>query len=117
MASNIEIERFLKDFKTKLSFWGLLIRSDREKNFNTMKALEFSINDVKNELKGLEVTHFSDGPIKETIYGGADMWVFGKPIQGKEVYIKITIGQPSNQVLCISFHFAEQSLNYPYKNI
>jgi hypothetical protein len=80
-----------------------------------MKALEFSINDVKNELASLELFHFSDGPIHETLYGGTDMWVFGKFIQGEEVYIKITMGQSSSQVLCISFHFAEQPLNYPYK--
>lgn len=116
MASINEIEGFLRDFKIKLGFWGLLIRSDRDKNFETMKALEFSINDVKNELGELELVNFSDGPIKDKLYGNADMWVFGKFIQGKEVYIKITLGHPSAQVLCISFHFAEHLLNYPYKN-
>jgi hypothetical protein len=115
MASINEIEGFLRDFKFKLGFWGLLIRSDRDKNFKTMKALEFSINDVKNELAGLEFVNFSDGPIEEKLYGNADMWVFGKFIQEEEVYIKITMGQPGSQVLCISFHFAEQPLNYPYK--
>ena len=115
MASITEIEVFLRDFKFKLGFWGLLIRSDRDKNFKTIKALEFSINDVKNELAALELVNFSDGPIEEKLYRDADMWVFGKIIQGAEVYIKITMGQPGSEVLCISFHFAEQPLNYPYK--
>jgi hypothetical protein len=115
MASTTEIEAFLKDFKQKLGFWGLFIRTDREKNFKTMTALGYSLNDVKEELQGLEVIHYSEGPLKETLYGGADMWVFGKQIQGQEVYIKITMGRLSDKVLCISFHFSLEALNYPYK--
>ena len=115
MVPTTEIEAFLKDFKQKLGFWGLIIRSDRDKNFRTMTALEYSFNDVKRELAGLELIHFVDGRLKDTLYKSADMWVFGKQIQGQEVYIKITMGQPNEKVLCISFHFSEEALNYPYK--
>ena len=115
MASKTELEGFLKDFKQKLGFWGLLIRSDRDKNFKTMTALEYSFNDVKKELSGLEIVHYAKGPLKDTLYRDADMWVFGKLIQGQEVYIKITMGQPGDKVLCISFHFSEETLIYPYK--
>ena len=80
-----------------------------------MLELEFSIDDVKRELSLLEVVNFSDGPTQEKLYGGADMWVFGKTIQSKEIYIKITMGQPSDKVLCISFHFSEQPLVYANK--
>jgi hypothetical protein len=115
MASKDQIEAFLRDFKYKLGFWGLFIRTSRDKNFVTMTQLEYSIEDVKNELKGLEFRDYAEGPVEETLYKGADMWVFGKVIQSKEIYIKITMGQPSSKVLCISFHFAEGPLNYPYK--
>lgn len=81
-----------------------------------MTTLEYSIHDVKGELASLESVHYAGGPSKDTLYNSADMWVFGKQIQGKEVYIKITMGQPSDKVLCISFHFSEETLNYPYKN-
>ena len=115
MATKAEIEAFLKDFKYKLGFWGLFVRSDRGKNFTTMLQLEYSIDDVKKELKELDVTDYSEGPLQEILYKGADMWVFGKFIQSEEVYIKISMGQPSAKALCISFHFAEKPLNYPYK--
>lgn len=115
MASEIEIERFLKDFKFKLGFWGLFFRSERGKNFETMLALEYSVEDVKKELKELEVFHYAEGPKMETLYKGADMWVLGKMIQSKEVYIKISMGQPNDKALCISFHFSEGPLTYPYK--
>ncbi len=116
MATKDEIERFLKDFKYKLSFWGLFIRSDRDKNFKTLTELEFRVEDVKKELNELSIVHFSEGPVKETLYKGADMWIFGRAIQGKEVYIKISMGQPSDKAICISFHFSDYSMTYPYKS-
>jgi hypothetical protein len=44
------------------------------------------------------------------LYGGADMWIFGKTIKGQEVYIKITLGFAGAQVICISFHVAEHPM-------
>jgi hypothetical protein len=119
MATKEGIEHFLGDFKYKLGFWGLFIRSDRDKNFKTLTVLEFRVEDVKkelNELNELNVVHYSEGPVKETLYNGADMWIFGKVIQNKEVYIKISLGQPSDKAICISFHFSDYSMTYPYKS-
>jgi len=92
MATEEDVEQFLRDFKYKLRFWGLFFRSDRDKNFKTLTALEFRLEDVKKELDELGVNHYAEGPIKEVIYQGADMWIFGKLIQNREVYIKITMG-------------------------
>jgi hypothetical protein len=44
------------------------------------------------------------------------MWVFGKMVKKKEIYIKITIGMVNNQTICISFHIAEFDMNYPFKD-
>ncbi|GAA5030811.1 hypothetical protein GCM10011506_22030 [Marivirga lumbricoides] len=110
-----EVESFLKDFKHKLGFWGLLFRSDRTKNFSTMLALEVSVNDIKSTLNDLRVSDYSEGPLEEVLYKGSDMWVFGKVIKKKEVYIKITMGLPSDKVICISFHIAEKKMKYPLK--
>lgn len=115
MAAKEEIERFLIDFKHKLGFWGLIFRSDRDKNFKTLTTLEYQIKDVKKELNELELANYSQGPVEEMFFGGAAMWIFGKSIQGKEVYIKITMGQASDCAICISFHFAEYMMKYPYK--
>lgn len=116
MASVSEIEGFLRDFKHKLDFWGLIFRSDRGKNFTTIIQLEYNIADVKKVLRELELGDYAEGPLEETLYNGADMWVFGKWFQAKEVYIKISMGLPSDKAFCISFHFSDRALNYPYKN-
>ena len=44
-----------------------------------------------------------------------DMWVFGKDIKGREVYIKIMLGGNNCQTICISFHIAEHPLSYKFK--
>ena len=116
MAARTDIEAFLRDFKIKLDFWGLIFRVDRGKNFETLLQLEYSIENFKKELKELSVQHYSEGPMIETLNQGPDMWVFGKTIQSKEVYIKISMGPQNDKVLCISFHFSERPMNYPYKN-
>jgi hypothetical protein len=115
MASKAAVESFLQDFKYKLGFWGLLIRTERGKNFETIKQLEYSIEDVKKELRDLAIVNYAEGPLSDVLYKGADMWVFGKMVQSKEVYIKIALGQPGSKVICISFHFAEHAMMYPYK--
>ena len=33
-----------------------------------------------------------------------------------DIIIKITLGQPNNSTICISFHLAEHPMNYPFKN-
>ena len=52
--------------------------------------------------------------IDEASFG--DMWVFGKDFNGSELYIKISMGAPRSNTICISFHEAEHHLNYPFKN-
>lgn len=116
MVSVVEIEAFLKDFRYKLGFWGLLFQNRTNlKNFHTLTELEFRVDDVKRILKELEATDYVEGPCKDVLYRNADLWVFGRKIKKQEVYIKITMGQPNSNVICISFHFAAHTLIYPYK--
>jgi len=80
-----------------------------------MLDLEIS-KDYRNKvLKELTVEDYSDGPLPENLHGGSDMWVFGKLVKGKEVYIKISMGAFGGNVICISFHIAEHKMNYPHK--
>ena len=58
---------------------------------------------------------FKEGPVKEELNRGADMWVFGKTIKKREVYIKITMGTIGSSVICISFHLAQHKMNYPLR--
>ncbi|HMX40280.1 MAG TPA: hypothetical protein PKD78_08135 [Saprospiraceae bacterium] len=111
----IHVEEFLADFKVKLTIWGLILRSDRQKNTQTLADLELGVSDVKQILGSLHAVDYAQGPLLDRMFGGADMWVFGQQIKGREIYIKITMGRPGSGVICISFHFAEYPMSYPFK--
>jgi hypothetical protein len=115
MATINEIKAFLQDFHIKMDIWGIIVRDDRGKNTQTILDLEITKAHRNKVLKELEVEDYSDGPKEEKLYGGADMWVFGKTVKEKEIYIKITMGVHGSKVICISFHIAERKMSYPYK--
>jgi hypothetical protein len=73
--------------------------------------------DFRNKvLEALVVTDYVEGPNPDELHKGSDMWVFGKKVKEKEIYIKITMGSFGAQVICISFHIAEHGMIYPYKS-
>lgn len=113
MATSHEIQSFLTNFKLKLNIWGVVFLDKRPKNLQTLLDLEIFPNERLEILKTLQVKDYSDGPLQEKLYNGADMWVFGKAVKKQEVYIKITMGIPDKQVICISFHIAEHPIRYP----
>lgn len=115
MSTEAEVAFFLKDFKEKMKFWDVLFRDDRGKNAQALVALELRPIDRKAILEELETKDYSEGPLQEKLYGGADMWVFGQTVKKKEVYIKITLGAMGSSVICISFHLAQYKMNYPLK--
>jgi hypothetical protein len=115
MSTEAEVASFLKDFKEKMKFWDVLFRDDRGKNAQALVDLELRPIDREVILEAIETKDYSEGPLKEKQYGGADMWVFGKAIKKREVYIKITMGAMGGSVICISFHLAQHKMNYPLK--
>lgn len=115
MISKTEVATFLKDFSEKMRFWDVLFRDERGKNTQALLDLEFRPIDRNIVLQALEIKDYSEGPVEEKIYGGADMWVFGKTIKKRDVYIKITMGPIGSSVICISFHLAQHKMNYPFK--
>jgi len=113
MLSESEVGAFLKDFKVKMKIWDVLFRDDRGKNLQALIELEITPSERKKVLEQIEIKDFSEGPLIENLYGGAEMWVFGKTVRKKEVYIKITMGVINSSVLCISFHLAQHKMQYP----
>ncbi len=109
------VAQFLKDFKLKMAIWDVLFRDDRGKNTQTLTTLELRPIERKKVLEALEAIDYSEGPIEEKLYGGSAMWVFGKIVKKKEIYIKVTMGAPGSNVICISFHLAEHKMSYPLK--
>lgn len=115
MATRNEVEQFLDQFKVKLDIWGIFFLDNREKNKETMSFLNFRNMDRLNVVKSIEVEDYSEGPIKDQLNGFGEMWVFGKDVAGQEIYIKITLGRPGSNTICISFHIAEHPILYLYK--
>lgn len=115
MSAEPEVAAFIKDFKEKMKFWNVLFRDDRGKNAQALVDLELRPIERKAILETLETKDYSEGPLQEMLYGGANMWVFGKTIKKKEVYIKITMGAMNSSVICISFHLAQHKMQYPLK--
>jgi hypothetical protein len=118
-ATKEEIEAFLDDVR-KTSHNSFDLRSKKE-NRDTITALGYTNRDVINEICSLSPRDYSEGPLSEHSTTN-EVWIFGKIIHGKEVYIKFKLiginnsGQEIDTVHCLSFHFARECLNYPHRN-
>lgn len=115
MATKSEVERFLKDFKVKMSIYQIIFFDDRGKNAQALLDLDISPISRKETITNLKVEDYSEGPLEEKMHGMLPMWVFGKTVKKQEVYIKISMGFENSQTICISFHPAEHPMNYPLK--
>jgi hypothetical protein len=111
-----QVQSFLQDFKVKLGIWGIIFRDERGKNVQALLDLDITPAFREKIVRELVATDFCEGPLAEKLYGGADMWVFGKVVEGQEVYIKISLGFAGTKVICISFRVAQHILKYPLKN-
>ena len=116
MVTKEEIRVFLEEFNLKMNILDILFRDNRGKNAQALVDLELRPIDRKKILEGLKVLDYVEGPLEEKLYGGADMWVFGKEIKSKEVYIKISMGFVGVSVICISFHLSEYPMSYPFRH-
>jgi len=115
MASKQEVETYLKELKVKIKIFGMLFLDGRGKNQQTLHDLEISPAKRKEIIGSLKAEDYSQGPLDEKMHGILPMWVFGKQVKKKEVYIKVSMGIENNRAVCISFHIAENPLNYPFK--
>jgi hypothetical protein len=115
MGQREDVEAFLNDFKQKLRSFGMVFLRSRGENLKTVLELELSENSVREHLANLTVENFYKGPSKDSD-DGPDLWEFGKRIEGREVYIKITKGNFNKPVVCISFHFPIRTITYPFND-
>ena len=125
--SREKVEQFLAELKSILSSpsfnpardLDILPKKKSESVFdpyttaNTLLALGFNNEDVRNELLKIGVENYA-----ETLVDGMDatlppFYVFYRNIQSREVYIKVKIRDSvTGKIFCISFHFAR----YPAPN-
>jgi hypothetical protein len=115
MVPKKEVEKYLKELKVKMEIFGILFLDDRGKNQQTLHDLEISPAKRKEIISSLKVEDYSQGPLDEKMRGILPMWVFGKQVKKKEVYIKVSMGNENNGAVCISFHIAEHPMNHPFK--
>ncbi len=114
MSDPHEIANFLRQMKDKVGVFDIVFL-DRPKNFQTLVELEITPAERRDTIMDLETRDYYRGPLSEDWHGAHEMWVFGKEVKGKEIYIKICLGAPNSRVVCISFHIAEYPLTYPFQ--
>ena len=117
-ANKEQVERFLKSFQERMRFTvPPIIYTDRDKN-NLQQLATIDITGKQRDeiIQGLIYTDYMEGPYKNNKEGQGDVWVFGKTVNGTELYIKIFInmilGRPN---ICISFHISSAPNTYPLK--
>ena len=121
------VKAFLEDLKEVLGDEDfdidknlLIIRSRKDEieystNY-TLVDLEYDSFDVVERLKELTVAEYSETLIDKDDDKPPLLFVFGKDINAKLVYIKFKIkGETDKKVLCLSFHYAKYDMKFPYK--
>lgn len=110
-----EIEIFLTEFKQKLKIFDVAYHrsDDNSSAFVDLDIIPKHRNDI---LLKLTFKDYYKGPNPD-LYDpyGAPVWEFGKVVNNKEVYIKISLGSQGKPVICKSFHLPKRKIKYPYK--
>jgi hypothetical protein len=107
------IGRFLKKFKTVARRRGVDF-IPREAFIQTLASLGITRSICHDELLGLAVEDYCQGPEDNRDRLG-EVWVFGKHMEGKEIYIKLKLAKVGKETIakCLSFHIAEFPLCFP----
>ena len=123
----VEVTAFLKELKVFLEKGDfnvdtdfVLIRKNKKGDVEhstpyTLLDLEYDIEDVVDRLKELTVEEYSETKIDKYDLDPPLLLVFGKYINRKLIYIKLKIkGDQKRHVLCVSFHYAKDKMEFPY---
>lgn len=81
----------------------------------TLLDLNYDAEDIVERLKELTVEEYSETKIDTDDVNPMQLYVFGKDISGKLIYVKLKIkGDQQKYVLCVSFHYAKEQMSFPY---
>lgn len=114
-ATREEVASFLKEFKeTAVQHRGIFFVNRYEYDL-TRQALEINKFYAENEIYNLKPENYSTGPEPDHGQPGT-VWIFGKNICGREVYIKLKVSAADigRITKCLSFHIADRPIKYPY---
>lgn len=122
-----EVKAFLQNLKGILEDKNfnidndlIIIKSSKDEiEFSTrytMIDLEYDSSDVVARLRELTVSEYSETLIDKDDDKPPLLFVFGKDINNKLVYIKLKIKEETTKkVLGLSFHYAKHTMEYPYR--
>jgi len=116
-----ELKRILYDEKFNINRDLTVIKSkktDEDEKFSTlytMLDLDYDNTDVVERLKELTVSEYSETLVDKDNINPPLLFVFGKDINGRLIYIKLKIrGKQAGHVLCVSFHYAKEKMLFPF---
>lgn len=115
MEDKENVSHFLYAFRQKAKVFGIVFRDDRGKNTQTLADLEITSKYREDVIMGLVPDDYIAGPVDDTLNRYTPMWVFGRKVKNRDVYIKISMGLSNTSAVCISFHIAERELKYKFK--
>lgn len=110
------IRDFLIEFKRIATEGRGIDFIPRRDNLDALADLGLTLRNARDEIMALSVMDYCEGPEDDRDKPG-EIWVFGKEIEGKEVYIKLKVASAGEEKLakCISFHISRRPLRFPYR--
>ncbi len=113
-----EVEEFLRIFKS-CDWRGEIHQRKDTANDDTLAKLGFLPKHRAQECQELHYTDYCSGPDPDHDGDPTKLWwVFGRLIEGHEIYIKIRVykdGNGRDRAKCMSFHEAKWAMVYPFK--
>ena len=82
-----------------------------------MLDLGYDSEDVVSRLRELTLEEYSETKIDKDDLNPPLLFVFGKDINRRLVYMKLKIKKKENlrkHILCVSFHYAKEKMKFPY---
>lgn len=80
----------------------------------TLLDLDYDVEDVVERLKELKVEEYSETKIDKDDVNPPILFVFGKGINDRLIYVKLKIRDQRKQVVCVSFHYVKDKMEFPY---
>ena len=126
LSDKKDVKKFLDDLKAiinDVSFDSdddlIIIKSSKDEvqysTRYTLLDLDYDTVDVVDRLKELTVSDYSETLIDKDDDKPPLLFVFGKDINNRQVYIKLKIkGENNRRILCLSFHYAKHKMKFPY---
>lgn len=114
MVRPAQVVLFITQFR---EYWPpkcVVINTD--KNIQALADLNITAKQRQEIILHLSVENYSEGPSRDRDRGGEGIWIFGKQVQGQEIYIKLNLFEVKEKYFasCLSFHPAERTLTYPF---